>query len=260
MTEEEFKPAVKELFRRLGLEAKEIETCDAAQTPDFEVTGKVDKYTVELKIKGDDPEEIKAENQILSRGEIAGRHIPLNPRNRLSAIISDGIKQINEHDRTGKTYHVIWLHSAGQDPEEHETRFHATLFGTETLFSLNLLNGLICYYFYESAFYSFRNCLDGAILTRVNAKGLLVVQLCINTLSYRVGKFRQSELVQGLSGALCDPDKLHGLENGVFIADCSFDRKDSNKIIAYLQTKYGLEHLQTITMVKHIGKIQYKTD
>jgi len=256
MTEEEFKPQVKYVFDQLGLKAKEIETCDATQTPDFEVAGKIDKYTVELKIKGDDPEEIEAENQILSRGEIAGRHIPVGPRNRLAAIISEGVKQINEHDPKGETYRVIWLHCAGQYPMEHNMRFHATLFGTETMFSLNLLKGLTCYYFYESAFYSFRNCLDGAILTSVNAKGLSV-QLCINTLSPRVNKFRQSELAKGLSGALCDPDKLHGLDNGVLIADCPFDRKDSNKILGYLQAKYDLKHLQTNPMVKHTGKIQH---
>jgi hypothetical protein len=36
-----------------------------------------------------------------------------------------------------------------------------------------------------------------------------------------------------MSKGLCDPDKLHGLDNGVLIADCSFDRKDSNKILSY---------------------------
>lgn len=256
MTEEKFKPEVKYFFSRFGLEAREIGSCDNIKTPDFEVVGKNDKYTIELKIKGDDPKEVEEENRILSSGKIAERHIPMSPRNRLSAIICEGIKQMNEHDPKRKTYHVIWLHSTGQDPEENNIRFKATLFGTETLFSLKLTNCLTCFYFYESAFYSFRNDLDGAILTTVNSKGLSV-QLCINTLSHRVNEFRQSDLVKGLSGALCDPDKLHGLDKDVLIADCPFDRRDSNKVLGYLMSKYGLEHLQTITMVKHTGKIQY---
>jgi hypothetical protein len=194
MNEEDFKPIVKKIFSQLGLKAKDIETCENAQTPDFEVAGSTDVYTVELKIKDDNPVEIESETQALSRGELVGRSIPLGPRNTLSGIIREGVRQLFEYDPCGKTYRVIWLHSAGQDPEEHETRFRATLFGTEDLFSLRLPNVIKCYYFYESAFYSWREYLDGAILTHENAEHLSA-QLCINTLSPRVDGFRSSKLV-----------------------------------------------------------------
>jgi hypothetical protein len=255
MNEEDFKPIVKQILSKLGLKAKDIETSNTIPTPDFEVTGSTDKYTVELKIKDDDPEEIEAENQALSRGELVGKSIPVGPRNRLSAIIREGVMQMLEYGPTGKTYRVIWLHSAGQDPEEHNMRFHATLFGTETLFSLRLSHGLTCYYFHESAFHSWRDYLDGAMLTCIK-DAQLHTQLCINTLSPIVSKFRQSELVQSMSKGLCDPDKLHGIDKGVLIADCPYDRKDSNKIIAYLQNKYRLDHLQTISMTRFRATVQ----
>jgi hypothetical protein len=260
MNEKDFKPIVKNILSQLGLNTKDIATNNSTQMPDFEVTGSTDKYTVELKIKDDNPEEIETENQALSRGELVGRSISIGPRNGLAAIIRKGVSQMLEFDPSGQTYRVIWLYSAGQDPEEHNMRFHATLFGTETLFSLRLPNSITCYYFHESAFYSWRNYLDGAILTSLNtARDSINIKLCINTLSPRVDKFRQSELVQSLSNGLCDPDKLH-THNDVFIADCPLDRKDSNKILAYLQNKYNIDHLQTIPMSKHTGKILLEPD
>jgi hypothetical protein len=250
MNEEEFKTTVKRVFNQLGLKTKDLKTCNTVRVPDFEVTGNTDKYTVELKIKDDNPADVEAEIQALYKGELVGKSTPMGPRNRLAAIIHEGVEQMFEHDPRGETYRVIWLHSAGQYPEEHDTRFRATLFGTETLFSLKLSNVLTCFYFHESVFYSCRDYLDGAILTCRND-----AQLCINTLSHRVDKFRKSELVQSMSKGLCDPDKLQGLNKGVLIADCPYDRKDSNKILTYLRAKYGLDHLQTIPMIQHTGTI-----
>lgn len=257
MNEQEFKPVVKKIFNQLGFKAKDIQPCDDILSPDFEVTGNNDRYTVELKIKGDDPKEVDAEMQALDRGELVGKSIPVGPRNRLAGIIRKGVKQMVEHDPTDETYRVIWLHSTGEDSELYDTRFRATLFGTESLFSLRLPNIKTCFYFHESAFYSWRKYLDGAMLTYSNHTQIHT-QLCINTLSPRVNVFRESELVKSMSNGLCDPDKLHGLDNDILIADCQFDRKDSNKTLVYLQEKYGLDHLQTIPMQKHTGKILYK--
>ncbi len=257
MNEQEFKPEVKNIFNQLGFKAQDIPKSNNIQSPDFEVTGSNDRYTVELKIKGDDPKEVDAEIQALDRGELVGKSIPVGPRNTLAGIIREGVEQMVEHDPTGETYRVIWLHSTGEDPELHDTRFRATLFGTESLSSLTSPNIKTCFYFHESAFYSWRKYLDGAVLT-YSDHTQIHIQLCINTLSPRVNVFRESELVKSMSNGLCDPDKLHGLDNATLIADCQFDRKDSNKTLVYLQEKYGLDHLQTIPMQKHTGKILYK--
>jgi hypothetical protein len=256
MKEKDFKPIAKEVFSRLGLKIKDLETSDTVQKPDFEVSGNTDKYTVELKIKDDNIEEIEEETQSLARGELVGKSIPVGPRNTLAGIIRKGVAQLLSHDPTGETYRVIWLHSAGQDSEVHNMRFHATLFGTESLFGLRLPNVVTCYYFHESAFYAWRKYLDGAILTYIDgAQAGINMQLCINTLSPRVNDFRQSELVERLSNGLCDVDTLHGIDNGVLIADCPCDRKDSTQILVYLKTKYKLDHLQDIPMRKYSGKI-----
>lgn len=254
MKEEEFKPIAKKLLEQFGFEVLDIEPCQGVLTPDFEVIGKNDKYTIELKIKGDDPDETARDFEALSRGELVSKSIPIGPRNTLGGIIRRGVQQMFEHDPKGESFRVIWLHSAGQNPQLHNDRFHATLFGIEHLFSLSLPNIITCYYFHESAFFSWQDYLDGAILTYQNT-----AQLCINSLSYRVEQFRKSELVASMSNGLCDP-KLEESSDDVMIADCDVERKNFDEVVSYLQEKYGLDHLQTIPMLQHTGEIALPMD
>lgn len=250
MNEDKFKPIVRAILRQRGFIVRDLQPRDNTLTPDFEVAGKSSKYTVELKIKDDNPQEVVKEAEALSRGELVGKSIPIGPRNRLGGVIRTGVKQMLAHDPKGDSFRVIWLHSAGEDPELHNQRFRATLFGTEKLVSLRLPNVITCFYFHESAFYSWRDYLDGAMLTYRDT-----AQLCINTLSPRVEDFRKCELVQSMSRGLCDPDRLHGLDNHVMIADCPIDRKQPKKVLVYLREKYGLDHLQAIPMQKHKAKM-----
>jgi hypothetical protein len=240
----------------LGFKVINIPSGKHDLTPDFEVIGNRCKYTIELKIKNDDLNEILREREALSRGEIAERSIPVGPRNRLAGIIKKGVRQMSDYDPAGDSFRVIWLHSAGQDPCLHYKRFHSTLFGTENLVSLSLPHIITCYYFHESAFFRWRDSLDGALLTYENT-----AQLCINSLSNRAEQFRQSELVVNLSEGLCDP-KLEESNDHVMIVDCDIDRNESEKVLSYLRVKYHLNHLQTIPMVQHTGiiELQLPTD
>ncbi len=244
MKKKEFKTIAKAYLSSLGFNVLEIEEIQGVLTPDCEVIGKNDKYTIELKEKGDEPREIAEDDKILSRGDFLTKEIPIGLRNTLKGIIDDGVKQIRQHDPDGKTFRIIWLHSAGRDPYLHYTRFHATLFGIGHMFSIRPKPcGLTCYYFNESAFFSWRNHLDGAILS-YNDKA----QLCINSLSRRVDEFRKSEIVFSMRNGLCDPQKEELNDPSVMIADCAIDRKSSRQVINYLQEKYDLEHLRSIEM------------
>lgn len=248
MNEEDFKPFVKTFLSELGFRVNYIPRQNS-RTPDFDVEGNNSRYTVELKIKSDDPDEIERDNEVLSRGEILSKTTPIGPRNRLYAIIKDGVDQIKEHDPENKTFHVLWIHSEGRDPELLKMRFHATLFGTQSLISTERDSVLECYFFKESAFYTLKGFLDGVILTYNDQ-----LQLCVNTLSSRKKYFQQSELYKSLSCGLCDPDILQN-EEGIMIADCKISRKEKNKIIQFLKNKYNLDHLQTIDMKQYSGRI-----
>lgn len=243
MKEEEFKPIVKNFLQSLGFDVFEIKNKQGILTPDFEAIGRDDKYTIELKIKGDDQEEVSKKSSALIRGESITKSIPLCPRNTLGGIIKEGVKQLIEHDPKGESFRILWLHCAY--PSLHNELFRSTLFGSQMLISLRRSHTITCYYFHESIFYSWRDYLDGAIITHYT-KG----QLCINSLSPRVEQFRKSELVIGMSNGLCDP-KLEEVSDSVMIADCSIDRKRPGRILTYLQGKYGLDHFRVLPMERH---------
>ena len=249
MEEKDFNPIVKMFFQDHGFTANEIPREKDKQTPDFDVIGKNDRYTVELKIKSDDPNEIARDNEFLSKGQMVTKSIPIGPRNRLSGIIQKGVDQMTTHDPQRKTYQVIWIHTIGKNQDLLNTRFRSTLFGLEKLFSIDISHVITCYYFHNSAFFTWRNYLDAALLTTENT-----VQLCINSLSPRVNDFRGSDLYKSLIKGLCDPIKYE-LADGVMIADCEIDRKEENQILNYLMKKYCLKHLQTIPMQQNSATI-----
>lgn len=260
MKKELFKPIAKNYLKRLGFDVFEIEEKKGVLTPDFEVTGNNDKYTIELKEKGDDLEKISKEDEKLSRGEFLDKEDAIGPRIRLEGIIEKGVKQILQHDPKGESFRIIWLHSAGRDPSLHCMNFHSTLFGIEHLFSIRPKpSGTTCYYFNESAFFSWRNYLDGAILSydlaRRTDRWTFEVRLCINSLSPRVELFRKSEIVFSMPKGLCDPQKEELSDPNVMIADCEIDRKRSNEVIKYLQTKYSRDHLQASPLNQYTSTI-----
>ncbi|MFH1519331.1 MAG: hypothetical protein ABIE75_02030 [Candidatus Omnitrophota bacterium] len=235
------KKVIKKVLKGFGLEARDIPR-KSAKTPDFEVIGENSRYILEFKIKGDDIEEIKKDRKKLDTGEIVGQEISTGPRNRLYAVIAEGVRQINEYDPGHNTFHILWLHSSGRNDHLLNMRFHATLFGTQDLFSLGKKDLMTCYFFHESSFYSHQNALDGVILTYKNK-----LQLCVNTLSPHYKDFIKSNLYLVLSAGLCDPRVLERKEEAM-IADCDVDRKKSGEMLNFLKNKYSLEHLQTIDM------------
>jgi hypothetical protein len=248
INEDIFKPVVRDFLGNLGLHVRDI-PCRDSKTPDFEIKDEHDTYIVELKIKSDDPVEIERDNNVLRSGKILEKAIPIGPRNRLSAVVTDGVDQFKEYDPDNNTYHVLWLHSEGRDPELLNTRFRSTLFGMQNLVSLEVPHLMTCYFFEESAFYTYRDCLDAAILTYEDQ-----LQLCVNSLSYRKAPFKNSGMYSVLSRGLCDPDNLKQ-EDGVLIADCTEDRKDQGRIVDYLREKYHLNHLQIIAMTQHSATV-----
>jgi len=255
MNESHVKSTIRSILEGYGFQVDDIPKHKDRKTPDFEVSGNGMKYTIELKVKGDDPEEVLREAEILSHGEVFGKSVPVGYRNRLAAIVRDGVKQLQEYDPHGNSLRILWLHCGGQDPELQYNRSHATLFGTESLVSLDNSSTFTCYYFHDSSFFSHRTILDGVIITFEDK-----AQLCINTLSPRVDQFRISELVQKMAGGLCDPDTLHGKEQRVMIADCDTERKHTDDVLKYLQKKYDLAHLQAIPLQKLSAKIIPRVD
>src|ERR1039458_6288187 len=250
MTHSDFLPIARRELQKLGFAVEEIPTQASSQkkTPDFNVIGKSSCCLVELKVKGDDLTEIEQNRRELESGKIVMKSTPTGPRSRLENIICDGSDQMDEEDPAHAKFHVLWLHSWGFDAQLLHERFRNTLFGSiQAIHPPN--NTVLCYYLHDSSFFHLRKTLDAAI---VSFDGNL--QLCVNTLSPRLGDFRKSELYQALLECVCDPDSEEKNHRGL-IVDALIDRRDRNAVLEYLKTKYGLEQLIDLDFTKHSAMI-----
>ncbi len=249
MSENQFKRIAKALFNKWGFMLEDIPR-SSSKTPDFYVQDSRHRYIIELKIKGDDFNEIKQQKKILFQGGMVEQSIPTSPRNTLSAIIRKAVKQISDYDPQHNSFHLLWLHSEGQNPDLLRRRFYSTLFGSQDLISTKAAYVICCLYFNESSFYAFREQLDGAFITFFE-KGNLGSQFCLNSMSPYAIEFRKSEFYDKVNDCgLHDPELL-SKNNSYMIADCEIDRKNKNEIIRFLCNKYGFDHLQTIDMKMH---------
>jgi hypothetical protein len=253
MTHSDFLPIARRELQKLGFVVEEIPTQASRQqkTPDFNVIGKSSSYLVELKVKGDDPTELEKDRMELESGKIVMKSTPTGPRSRMDNIICEGSDQMDDEDSTHAKFHVLWLHSWGFDAELLYKRFFATLFGSIQMtwppYAPN--TSPICYYFYAGSFLRLRDTLDAAILS-FNGN----LQLCVNTLSPRLGDFRNSELYQALLECVCDPDSEEKNHRGL-IMDALIDRHDKNEVLEYLKKKYGLKQLIDLDFTKHSAMI-----
>jgi len=249
MTHSDFLPIARRELQKLGFAVEEIPTQASRQqkTPDFSVIGKSSRYLVELKVKGDDPTEIEEDQKKLKSGNIVMKATPTGPRSRMDNIICDGSDQMDDEDPKHAKFHVLWLHSWGFDAELLHKRFFATLFGSIQMtwppYAPN--TSPVCYYFYDSSFFRLRDTLDAAILSFDGE-----LRLCVNTLSPRLGDFRNSELYQALLEGVYDPDREEK-NHRALIMDALIDRHDKSAVLEYLKKKYGLKQLLDLDFTKH---------
>ena len=251
MTHSQFMPIARRELQKLGFTVEEIppKPCSQQETPDFDVIGKSSNYLIELKVKGDNPAEIEQDRKELASGKIVMKATPSGPRNKMDSIICDGSDQMDAEDPAHAKFHVLWLHSWGFDAKFLHERFRATLFGAvQVIYPPNIAP--MCYYFYDSSFFRLRNTLDAAI---VSFDGNL--QLCVNSLSPRVGEFRKSELYQSLLEGLCDPDDEEKNCRGLIMDAPHIDRRKKDAVLDYLKNKYRLRQLIELDFTKHTAMI-----
>ena len=115
MTDNYSKDVVIEILKEIGIEAEKIPSQFDLRTPDIKAWHEKEQYIIELKSKSDNPVEIERERESLRQGEIVSKKTPTGPRNRLYAIISDGVSQMRDYDPNHNFFHVVWLHSSGRD-------------------------------------------------------------------------------------------------------------------------------------------------
>ena len=250
MSDELEREFAREIMKRYGIQLTDIPTKDT-QTPDFECILGSDRYTIELKKKEDDSNETAKFIEEFKKGGIVQEIAVIEPRPRLNRIIKDGVRQISAHDPEKSSYSLVWMHCAGRQPDVHYAKSLSTILGRESLSSLNRKHWMWCYYFRDSTFFRLKGRLDAVILTTLISDKATFL-LCVNSHSPRYLDFKQSEICKRLPAkALLDP--IDEEKIGHLIADCALDRNDEGAVLMYLQTKYNLDHLQTIPMNHYSG-------
>ena len=244
------KQSIKALLEGMQLRVDEIPEA-STKTPDFLIDQrKPNGSLLEVKTKQDDPNELAAISAELDLGGVVARSKPTDQWNRLDNIISSGVKQLQEYDPKHSAPHFIWFHCDGRDADLYSLRLKATLYGSRKLISTQIKDMVTCYYFWNSSFFRHRTALDGVVISQEGE-----AQLNLNEFSLKFAVAQNSSLARAFGEAVFYPKKYQA-DADVMINDSDGERKDENKILAYLQTKYRIDHLQTIDMAQHTGMIR----
>src|SRR5690606_7858599 len=121
---------------------------------------------LEVKTKEDHPDEIRELSRQLQSGRVVERSKPADSWDGLRKIIKNGVKQMQAIDPAHRCHPALWFQCTGIDAAVAEVRMEATLHGTQKLVSTDVANVITAYYFHESAFYRFRDSLDGVVIGR----------------------------------------------------------------------------------------------
>ena len=210
---------------------------------------------IEIKQKSHDPVELESFLKQTAGGNIASRSRAMGYRNLLDGIIGAGVKQLKTKDATRSLLRVLWIHCEGRDADLHDTRFRATLLGTQKLFSLNHAGLINCYYFWNNSFFKYGRDLDAVVMHQDTG----AAQMLLNEFSFQFDRMKNSGVTQAFGSAVWYPAQ-YGIDNDTMICGFEESRDTADKMLAFLREKYGFEHLQTMDMGLHEAVIGYPKD
>jgi hypothetical protein len=205
------------------------------------------RLLIEEKTKFENPDNAEARTQALHSGDVHGSTTPLRPNNRVSGIVRKAAKQLRstaadvEHDAR-----VVWFTSVGFDRESKDHQAYNTLYGATKTFDLDKSASLQdCFFFYNSEFFRHQD-VDGAYLV-VADQGTATVRLCLNPFSERWAVLRDSPFAAKLVTGLVDPVAQEAAARAMLV-DGPVDRRDTEAVLNYLRTKYGIPKLLNMDM------------
>ena len=195
-------------------------------------------YLIEEKTKFPNPEDLQARSKSFDETNQFTSITPVSRSNTISGIVGKAKKQLKSTGESKKhQFRLVWFTAIGWDAEAKHMQFIATLYGTSKVFEIEGKTLRECYFFYNSDFFRYRNELDGAIAAFHAGRGSISIFLCLNPYSPNYEKLKESPIVARLPKGLTDP-RSEEQAGQAYIADTEIDRKDSQAILRYLETKY----------------------
>ncbi len=240
MNEQEIKKAVADFLRSAGFQVVLLGERDEP-TPDLLAT-KGHRFLIEIKTKEDDPAVLLDRRSRLDAGEVAGGAAPFTPQNTISRIIKKGSEQLAAYPSERSNFRLLWLLAVGSDPEGQYEQFRATLYGLTNVVGPDDSSLMPCYYLRHSAFYRWRDVLDGAVISTLESG-----ELCLNSHSPRHAELRGSDLGPLFGQGVVDPEALEQT-GAAYIADCDLDRNDEAAVLQYLLRKYQRPALMPLNL------------
>ena len=246
----DYEPLVQRFFIGFGYHVEKIAESDE-ESPDFLIFDDNSSYVLELKTKFPSEAEIEERKELLDASEIHNIQEVIMRKNRLSGIIKKATTQLRGYEEKD-ILRIVWLLATGHLAEPRLLQFEATLYGLTTLLDWSNQRGCICYFFYNSDFFRYRDVLDAAIVSTVSEAKLL-----LNPLSPRYVQTKNSSLPKHLGKAVVDPIELEKKGNAFFV-DSDVDRGNEEAVLRYLREKYKSENILNIPKNYLSGTMQYR--
>lgn len=251
MSDQKIKDAVSEFLSERGFEVTQIPE-GRKHTPDL-LAARGQRYLIEIKTKEDDPAVIAERTRRLRAGEIVKSGAPFIPKSTMSGKIRYGMEQLEAYPVQERDFCLLWLLAVGSDIESQYEQFLASLYGLSNVVGPDSQPLMPCYYLRNSAFFRWRNLLDGAIVGTLDSG-----ELCINSYSPRADSLKESSLAQVFGTAVRDPRQREAEGRG-YIADCDIDRRDEHGVLRYVQIKYSRLPLMTMDLGTVIAQVSVNT-
>jgi len=240
-SEEQMKETLRGFFRDSGFSVEDIEETDVERA-DFLIANDSETTILELKIKGEDEEELADRREVLDSGSVYSRSESSLRRNRMSGLVKKGVSQLVETPGNAD-FRILWLHGAGRYGEHHETRWAATLYGRRLLIHTeDEHDDRYCYYFDNSEFFRHREVLTAAV---VSFEGRC--QLCINDLHPNADAFRESSFRKLFDEGYVDPVEFEQ-KGDAYVVDGTVDRRDEMAVTRFIIDKYKCGMVQSLDL------------
>jgi len=246
-TEKEFRKQLSYWFTSNGFRVEDISEDDNEERADKLIYDQSVRVLFELKIKGEDKDEVAERESVLNTRGIHRHAESSLRRNRMSALIAKGVSQLI-HTPVAADFNILWLHAAGRYGDHHQMRFIATLYGRRWLIQVPGSDHRYCYYFDNSDFFRHRAALTAAIVSWGDE-----CQLCINDLHPGAEKFRQSSFRALFRDGSIDPPELEA-RGDAFVAPANVIRGDEAAMLKAVAEKYNVARLLDFDPTMHIAE------
>lgn len=209
------------------------------KTPDF-LVDQEEKVLIELKEKTDDEAQHEKKERSFDNNRIFEYANTSGYRNRLSGIISYGVRQLESRkSETKSQFCFLFIVANGVAPSNQLQQIYSTVYGNRDVidFGLNSNMAKSCFYAYFSEFYKHRGVLDG-VFVACNGS----VFLLMNSLSVNYPDILSSNFYSRFVGKIKIVEPLELEKKGeVLIADCDVPRNNQDKVKQYVFDKYNIK-------------------